>query len=146
MHLDFAAPFLGHMYLAVVDTYSKWLDVQLMNSITSESTIAKLKDTFATHGLPQKIVTDNGPSFTCRLNVYSLNGSKSTKHICIAPYHPSSNGLVEMAIQIFKQSYIRYHAGSSVREKLAKFLFKYQITPHSSTGVAPAELLMGRWL
>ena len=34
--------------------------------------------------------------------------------------------------------------GSSVREKLAKFLFKYRITPHLSTGVAPAELLMGR--
>ena len=52
------------MYPVVVDAYSKWLDVQLMNSITSESTITKLKDTFATHGLPQKIVTDNGPSFT----------------------------------------------------------------------------------
>ena len=64
LHLDFAGPFLGHMYLAVVDTYSKRLDVQLMNSVTSESTIAKLKNTFATHGLPQKIVTDNGPSFT----------------------------------------------------------------------------------
>ena len=55
MHLDFAGSFLGHMYLVVVDAYSKWLDVQLMNSITSESTIANLKDTFATHGLPQKI-------------------------------------------------------------------------------------------
>ena len=64
MHLDFAGPFLGHMYLVVVDAYSKGLDVQLMNSVTSESTIAKLKNTFATHGLPQKIVTDNGPSFT----------------------------------------------------------------------------------
>ena len=52
------------MYLVVVDAYSKGLDVQLMNSVTSESTIAKLKNTFATHGLPQKIVTDNGPSFT----------------------------------------------------------------------------------
>ena len=33
-----------------------------MNSITSESTIAKLKDNFAALGLPQKIIIDNGPS------------------------------------------------------------------------------------
>ena len=33
-----------------------------------------------------------------------------------------------------------------MKEKLAKFLFKYRITPHTSTGIAPAELLMGRCL
>ena len=31
----------------------------------------------------------------------------------------------------------------SISEKLSKFLFKYQITPHSTTGVPLAELLMG---
>ena len=144
LHLDFAGPFLGHMYLVVVDAYSKWLDVQLMNSITSESTIAKLKDIFATHGLPQKIVTDNGPSFTSS-TFKAYMDQNGIKHICTAPYHPSSNGLAERAVQTFKQS-LRQIPGSSVREKLAKFLFKYRITPHSSTGVAPAELLMGRRL
>ena len=60
--LDIAGPFLGHMYLVVVDAYSNWLDVQLMNSITSESIIAKLKANFAALGLPQNIIIDNGPS------------------------------------------------------------------------------------
>ena len=64
LHLDFAGPFLGHMYLVLVDAYLKWLDVQIMQSTTSESTIRKLQDIFATHGLPQKIVTDNGSAFT----------------------------------------------------------------------------------
>ena len=45
----------------------------------------------------------------------------------------------------FKQS-LRQIPEGSVKEKLAKFLFIYRITPHSSTGVAPAELLMGRRL
>ena len=48
-------------------------------------------------------------------------------------------------MQTFKQS-LRQISGGSIREKLAKFLFKYRITPHSSTGVAPAVLLMGRQL
>ena len=132
------------MYLVVVDAYSKWLDVQFMNSITSESTIAKLKDIFATHGLPQKIVTDNGPLFTSS-TFKAYMDQNGIKHICTAPYHPSSNGLAERAVQTFKQS-LRQIPGSSVREKLAKLLFKYRITPHSSTGVAPAEFLMGRRL
>ena len=33
-----------------------------------------------------------------------------------------------------------------MKEKLSRFLLKYRITPHSSTGVAPAELLMARSL
>jgi len=32
----------------------------------------------------------------------------------------------------------------NITEKLSKFLFKYRITPHSTTGIPPAELLMGR--
>lgn len=31
-------------YLVTVDVYSKWLDVQLMNSITSENSIANSKN------------------------------------------------------------------------------------------------------
>ena len=40
LHLDFAGPFLGRMYVVVVDAYLKWFDVQLMNLITSKSTTA----------------------------------------------------------------------------------------------------------
>ena len=37
LHLDFVGPFLGHMYLVLVDAHSKWLDVQIMQSTTSEN-------------------------------------------------------------------------------------------------------------
>ena len=29
-HLDFAGPFLGHMFLIIIDAYSKWLEVRIM--------------------------------------------------------------------------------------------------------------------
>ncbi|KAK3103469.1 hypothetical protein FSP39_019475 [Pinctada imbricata] len=35
-----------------------------MKTITSENTIAKLQQIFSTHGIPDTIVSDNGPSFT----------------------------------------------------------------------------------
>ena len=37
-------------------------------------------------------------------------------------------------------------SGGSVENKVARFLFKYRVTPHSTTGVPPAELIFGRQL
>ena len=37
-------------------------------------------------------------------------------------------------------------SGSSVETKVSKFLYKYRITPQTTTGTSPAELLMGRRL
>ena len=34
----------------------------------------------------------------------------------------------------------------SLDDKMSRFLFKYRITPHTSTGISPAELLQGRKL
>ena len=64
IHLDYAGPFLGKMFLIVVDAYSKWLDALPMNSSTSSATIEKLRRIFAEHGLPNQCVTDNGTCFT----------------------------------------------------------------------------------
>ena len=144
LHLDFAGPCLDHMYLVLVDAHSKWLDVQIMQSTTSENTVRKLQDIFATHGLPQKIITDNGSVFTSAI-FQSFMDRNGIKHICSAPYHLSTNGLAERAVQTFKQT-LRQISGGSVKEKLAKFLFNYRITPYTSTGIAPAKLLMGRCL
>ena len=54
---------MGHMYLVIVDAHSKWMNVEVMPQITAEKTIQKLRSVFSTHGVPQKIVTDNGPTF-----------------------------------------------------------------------------------
>ena len=65
------------------------------------------------------------------------------KHTFSAPYHPSTNGLAERVVQTFKQG-LHEISQRTVAEKLTKFLFKYRITPYSTTGIPPAELLMGR--
>ena len=39
LHIDFAGPFLGHSYLIVIDSYSKWPEIIPMESTTSLSTI-----------------------------------------------------------------------------------------------------------
>ena len=67
------------------------------------------------------------------------------KHIKVAPYHPASNGLAGRAVRIFKEGYEKIEDGS-VQTKLSQFLLSYRTTPHGTTGVPPAELLMKRTL
>ena len=64
-------------------------------------------------------------------------------YICIAPYHLSSNGVAERAMQTFKLS-IRKQLTGTLHTKLSHFLFHYSITPNATTGVAPAEMLLTR--
>ena len=64
LHVDYAGPLRGKMLLVIVDAFSKWIDVHITASATSETTIRRLRQSFGTHGLPEGLVTDNGPCFT----------------------------------------------------------------------------------
>jgi hypothetical protein len=146
LHIDFAGPFMGKMWLIVVDAHSEWPEVIPMQSTTSEKTVSALRSIFAIHGLPEQLVSDNGPQFTsiefrefCRIN--------GINHVLVAPYHPSSNGKAERFVQTFKAAMNKSQRGGSDWEKcLANFLLTYRITPHATTGLAPSELLMKRQL
>ena len=63
IHIDFAGPFLGRMFLVVVDAHSKWPEVIQMSTTTSTNTIEALRRLFAAYGLPRQLVSDNGPQF-----------------------------------------------------------------------------------
>ena len=47
IHVDFAGPFLGKMFIIIVDAYSKWPEILPMVSTSSESTIEVLRSLFA---------------------------------------------------------------------------------------------------
>ena len=143
LHIDYTVPVHGKMILVVVDAHSKWLEAQVVNTATSQTTIDKLRMLFATHGLPETVVSDNGSVFTSAefSTFMSYNG---IKHLKSAPYHPASNGLAERAVQTVKGALKKDARGESVDTQLARFLFRYCLTPHSTTGIAPAELLMRR--
>ena len=144
LHIDFAGPFLGQSFLIVVDAYSKWLEVDTMTSTTARVTIKKLQRLFATHGIPEIVVSDNGAAFTSAEFRQFMEGN-GIKHIYSAPYHPSSNGLAERAVATFKGAMKRMNSEyGSLESKIDRFLLRYRITPHATTGEPPALLLLGR--
>ncbi|KAL5457266.1 hypothetical protein EMCRGX_G034513 [Ephydatia muelleri] len=112
-------------------------------SATSAVTIQKLEASFSCHGLPVTVVTDNGSAFTSQEFEYFLQ-SNDVKHATTSPYHPASNRLVEWAVQTMKLALKKTaDKRKSVESRMLQFLFQYRITPHTTTGVSPAELLMG---
>ena len=142
LHVDFAGPMEGKMFLIVIDAHSKWIEVFPMATATALTTIQQLRQLFAQFGIPESIVSDNGPQFAaaefqefCRLN--------GIRHVRVAPYQPSSNGLAERAVQVFKQGFRKSSMGTP-SDRIARFLFQYRITPHTTTGLSPAEMLLGR--
>ena len=134
IHLDFAGPFNGEMFLLVVDTKSKWIEVFPMSSTTVSATIRALRFLFATHGL--QFVAQEMKDFL---------KSNGIRQCLSSPYHPASNGEAERAVRTFKESMktMKDEPGTQA-EKLAHLLLSYRTTPHTSTGCTPAELLMGQ--
>ena len=143
LHIDHAGPYLGKLYLILVDAFSKWIEVHIVNSTSSEATIEKLRTIFSTHGLPEQIVSDNATSFTSQ-EFQDFTKSNGIKHILTSPYHPASNGLAERAVQTFKSAVSKLEG--SIQDRILRFLFKYRITPQTTTSLSPAEILMGRRL
>ena len=140
IHLDYAGPFMGKMFLIAVDAHSKWMEVEMVDSATTQATVEHLRSMFARFGLPKVLVSDNGTCFTSGEFAQFTERNK-IRHVKIAPYHPSSNGLAERAVQTFKLGMKKQLTGT-IQTKLSRFLFHYRLTPHTVTGVAPAELLL----
>ena len=146
LHIDFAGPFLDKSFLIVIDAYSKWAEVIAMSQTTTEHTIKALRHLFSIHGLPEQIVSDNGPRFTSSTFAEFLKAN-GIKHSRSSPYHPASNGEAERFVRTFKESMkARKNDGLTLSHRLASFLLTYRTTAHSTTGAPPSELLMGRTL
>ncbi|XP_064470249.1 uncharacterized protein K02A2.6-like [Ornithodoros turicata] len=143
LHIDFAGPFQQRYFFVVVDAHSKWPEVFIMTSTSTELTIAKLRDIFSRFGLPEVLVSDNGPQFASKLfqDFVKQNG---IKHIRSAPYHPSSNGQEERFVRTMKEAIRKDHACRPLEARLNSFLLAYRNTPQASTQQSPAALLLGR--
>ena len=144
VHIDYAGPYLNKMFLILTDVFSKWVEVFVVSTANSLQTIEKLRMCFATHGVPEIMVSDNGSAFTSG-EFDGFAKRNGIRLITSAPYHPSSNGAAERAVQTFKRHMEKQEkSGISIQDLVSQFLFTYRNTPHSRTGLTPAEVLLKR--
>ena len=145
IHLDYAGPTEGNIILVVVDAYSKWIDTAVVKSANTHTTIEELRKLFSIQGIPETAVTDNAACFTSDEFQNFLKRNNVT-HIRTPAYHPPSNGLGERIVSVVKAGLKHIMTNGSMETRLARYLLTYRVTPHSTTGVAPSELLMNRKL
>ncbi|CAF1487624.1 unnamed protein product, partial [Didymodactylos carnosus] len=91
IHIDFTRKFTGLYFLIIVDAHSKWLEVLIMNNISTKATVDALSSLFARYGLCEEIISDNGTQFTSEefADFCARNG---IRHSRTSAAHPQSNG------------------------------------------------------
>ncbi|UYV85138.1 K02A2.6-like [Cordylochernes scorpioides] len=106
LHLDLAGPFMGRMFLVLVDAYSKWIEIFIIKD--------NQKNDY------KQFVSGEFEQFT------KMNGIRHTK---TSPYNPSSNGLAERYVREFKNFLRKNNGKDDLDTNLQSFLFAHRASP-----------------
>ncbi|XP_055371850.1 uncharacterized protein LOC129605879 [Condylostylus longicornis] len=129
-------------YLLVVDYYSKFIEIDLLNSgYGSLQVITKLKSIFARHGILQIFISDNGPPYNSK-EFKQFCRDWNIEHKTSSPYLPRSNGLAERSIQTIKKLLTKCE---ETKNDPYVALLHYRTTQTNGMP-SPAQLLMSRSL
>ena len=131
----------GSDYLIVIDYKSNFPEISLLTKTTSDQVILHLKSIFARHGIPETMVSDNGPQFDS--SVFKQFAREwGFQHETSSPRYPQANGKAERGVGIVK-SLLNKAKESQSDPYLA--LLAYRQAPRENID-APAKVLMGREL
>ncbi len=145
LSIDFAGPFpTGDYLLVVIDDYSRYPEVEVIQSTAARSVIPKLDAIFSRQGIPANLKSDNGPPFNGK-EFADFANYLGFNHRRITPLWPEANGEAERFMRSLNKC-IRAADAERLnwKQELNKFLRQYRATPHSTTGVSPFEALTGR--
>lgn len=95
--------------------------MKLMSPTTTDSLIRVLQALFATHGIPDILVSDNGQQLMAGPFEVYLAG-QGIRHILTAPFHPVSNGWAVNEV-LSKLGPVNWHT------KIARYLLLPHATP-----------------
>ena len=96
-----------------------------------------MKGIFGRHGIPECLMSDNGPQFSSH-EFQQFSKEYKFEHITSSPNYPQANGEAERGVQTVK-------ALLNKNDDPHLALLAYRSTPLAN-GYSPAELLMGRKL
>ena len=131
--------FGGHQHVILADAYSGMIFVKRLKRETASAVIKALANIFRITGLPQHILTDNGPcydaeefsDFCLKHNIVPLKSS---------PGHPRSNGLSESHVNSAKTLLMKSDSFEEFENKMLDLI----TMPRSGDYQSPAEKFYGR--
>jgi hypothetical protein len=137
----------GNSYIiAIIDDFSRFIELRAAPDCTAASAARALIDVFGRFGAPKLLKSDQGPQFVAQLIDSLLIAMQVTRAHSIA-YRPQSNSIVERANgEVLRHLRSLVFDSRSANNWSSMLPFVQRIlnaTPHSSTQVAPAQLIYG---
>ncbi|GFY66866.1 retrovirus-related Pol polyprotein from transposon 17.6 [Trichonephila inaurata madagascariensis] len=93
-------------HLLMIDYLSKYVELKPLNSTTAQSVITVIKSIYATHGIPEELVSDGGPPYNSNL-MMNFFREWGIKHHVTPPHFPTANGQIERAVQTVKNFFYK---------------------------------------
>ena len=137
----------GNQYILVMsDHFTKWVEAVPMPNQRAEMVAKAFVDEVVTrHGVPTKLLTDQGRNFEVDLmkQVLSL---LDVQKLRTSPYHPQTDGQVERMNRTLKGILMAYvnKDHNDWDDHLPLALFAYRSSVHSSSGVSRFKAIYGR--
>ena len=78
----------------MIDLATRYPVAVPLKRVDVETTCSELVDIFASYGVPEEIVLDNGGKFKAQL-MEEVLGTMGIQQIRTSPYHPEANGAIE---------------------------------------------------
>ena len=94
--------FRGRTLLVVCDYFSGFIEVERLHTTTATAVSRALKALFARYGVPDVLVTNNGPQFASA-DFVSFAKRWGFQHVTSSPHYPQSNGRAENAVKTVKR-------------------------------------------
>ena len=87
----------------MVDYFSLWPEVYLLNKANSDNVILACKDAFSRHGIPQEMISDNGSQYKS-YKFRKVATDWQFTHKTSSPYYPKANGMAEATVKTVKKA------------------------------------------
>ena len=105
----------------MVDSYSKWLDVEIVSHCDTKNIALCLSKRFSQYSIPVQLISDNGTQFASQ-QFENFIKTLGIKHIRTAAYHQNSNGQSERYVQTVKNGLeSNYCNNKTLKERLIDF-------------------------
>lgn len=127
-------------YLITVDYWSNFWEIDYLIDTKSTTVIKKLKAHFARQGIPDSVMSDNGPQYASQ-DFQKFCELWGFQHVTSSPGYPQSNGKAESAVKTAKRLLMKAKAAGQ-DPYLA--ILDHRNTPSQGLDSSPAQRLLSR--
>lgn len=150
IHANHVGPFVrsgkGNMYILVlIDSFTRYLYLKAVRNTKSSTSIKVFREYFALFGVPRRVITDRGTSFTSD-SFKQFMKERNIKHVLNAVSTPRANGQVERYNRTLIESLAAKMVGlaeSKWDEQLPDVQWGINNTHNKGINCTPSEALFG---